>query len=35
MEIIILQRLAYELPDSFTNHKKVINAQVPAVDAPS
>ena len=35
MEIILLQRLAYELPDSFTDHKKVIKSQVPAVDAPS
>ena len=34
MEIIILQRLTYELPDSFTDHKKVIKSQVPAVNAP-
>ena len=33
MEIILLQRLAYELQDSFTNHKKVIKSQVSAVDA--
>ena len=34
MEIILLQRLAYELSDSFTDHKKVIKSQVPAVNAP-
>ena len=34
MEIILLQRLAYELPDSFTDPKKVIKSQVPAVNAP-
>ena len=34
MEIILLQRLAYELPDSFIDHKKVINSQVPYVNAP-
>ena len=34
MEIILLQRLAYELLDSFTDPKKVIQSQVPAVNAP-
>ena len=34
MEIILLQRLAYELPDSFIDLKKVIKSQVPAVNAP-
>ena len=34
MEIIILQRLAYELPDSFTDLEKGINSQVSAVNAP-
>ena len=34
MEIIPLQRLAYELPDSFTGPKKVIKSQVPAVNVP-
>ena len=34
MEIILLQRLAYELPSSFTDPKKVSKSQVPAVNAP-
>ena len=34
MEIILLQRLAYELSDSFTGPKKVIQSQVPALNAP-
>ena len=34
MEIILLQRLAYELPDSFIYPKKVIKSQVSAVNAP-
>ena len=34
MEIILLQRLTYELPDSFIDPKKVIKSQVPAVNAP-
>ena len=34
MEIILLQRLAYELSNSFTDHKKVIKSQVPAVNTP-
>uniref|UniRef100_A0A0D3CRE3 Uncharacterized protein n=1 Tax=Brassica oleracea var. oleracea TaxID=109376 RepID=A0A0D3CRE3_BRAOL len=33
MEIILLQRLAYEL-SGFTDPKKVIKSQVPAVNAP-
>ena len=39
MEIILLQRLAYELSDSFTDSKsqviksQVIKSQVPAVNA--
>ena len=34
MEIILLQRLAYELPDSFSGPKKVIQSQVPTLNAP-
>ena len=34
MEIIILQRLAYELPGSYTDLKKVIKSEVPAVNVP-
>lgn len=34
MKIILLPRLAYELPDSFTDPKKVNKSQVSAVNAP-
>jgi len=33
IEVIRLQRLAYELPGSFTDPKKVIKSQVPVVNA--
>ena len=33
MEITLLKRLAYDLPDSFTDLKEVIKSQVSAVNA--
>ena len=32
--IIHLQNLAIELPDAFTDHKKVTRSHIPAVNAP-
>lgn len=34
MKIILLQRILYELPDSFTDPKKVIKSLLPAVNDP-